>query len=122
MGPKIDLGPFLNDLLQMKEGGETWDELADWLQVEHNIACDSRTIQRRITSTAHGGSDSDSKPDSGSHSNPDRGNNSTSDCKNALSLSTKFLTERIGYAKRKSGLKTSPHDTIQRNGWLINRR
>jgi len=48
MGPKIDLGPFLNDLLQMKEGGETWDELADWLQVEHNIACDSRTIQRRV--------------------------------------------------------------------------
>ena len=48
MGPKIDLGPFLNDLQQRKEHGETWDELAAWLQEEHNIACDSRTIRRRF--------------------------------------------------------------------------
>jgi len=30
------------------EGGETWDELAAWLQEEHNIVCDSRTIRRRF--------------------------------------------------------------------------
>ena len=48
MGPKIDLGPFLNDLRQRKEDGETWEDLAVWLQEEHNIVCDSRTIRRRF--------------------------------------------------------------------------
>ena len=51
MGPKIDLGPFLNDLRQKKEDGETWDELAAWLQDEHNIVCDGGTIRRRFADT-----------------------------------------------------------------------
>ena len=48
MGPKINLGPFLSELQQKKEDGETWDELVVWLQEEHNIICDIRTIQRRF--------------------------------------------------------------------------
>jgi len=48
MRPKINLEPLLDDLRQRKEDGETWDELAAWLQEEHNIVCDSRTIQRRF--------------------------------------------------------------------------
>src|SRR5579871_1934012 len=51
MGPKIDLGPFLRDLQQKKEDGGTWDELAAWLQEEHNIVCDARTIRRRFADT-----------------------------------------------------------------------
>ena len=48
MGPKVDLGPFLNDLRQRKEDGETWDGLAAWLQEEHNIVCDRSTIRRHF--------------------------------------------------------------------------
>src|SRR5579871_613760 len=52
MGPKINLEPFLSDLQRKKEDGETWDELAAWLQEEHNITCDARTIRRRFTDVA----------------------------------------------------------------------
>jgi len=48
MRPKINLEPFLDDLRQRKEDGETWDELAAWLQEEHNIVCDTSTIRRRF--------------------------------------------------------------------------
>jgi hypothetical protein len=48
MRPAIDLEPFLHDLRQRKEDGETWDELAAWLQEEHNVVCDARTIRRRF--------------------------------------------------------------------------
>lgn len=48
MRPKIDLEPFLDDLRQRKEDGETWDELAAWLQEEHNIVCGKNTIRRRF--------------------------------------------------------------------------
>ncbi len=45
---KINLSPFLSDLQQKKENGETWDELAVWLQEEHNIIYNGHTIQRRF--------------------------------------------------------------------------
>jgi len=48
MGPKIDLLPFLSDLQQKIENGETWDELAAWLHKEHNIVCNGHTIRRRF--------------------------------------------------------------------------
>ena len=56
MGPKIDLGPFLSELQQKKEDGETWEELAAWLQEEHNVVCDSRTIRRRFARLKTAGS------------------------------------------------------------------
>jgi hypothetical protein len=52
MRPKINLGPFLSDLQQKKEDGETWDELAAWLREEHNIISDARTIRRRFADMA----------------------------------------------------------------------
>jgi hypothetical protein len=51
MGPKIDLGPFLSDLRQKKDDGVTWNELAAWLQEEHGVVCDGRTIRRRLADT-----------------------------------------------------------------------
>ena len=51
MAPKINLKPFLNELQLKKEDGDTWDELAAWLQEEHNIICDGRTIRRRFANT-----------------------------------------------------------------------
>ena len=51
MAPKINLEPFLNELQLKKENGDTWDELAAWLQEEHNIVCDGRTIRRRFANT-----------------------------------------------------------------------
>jgi hypothetical protein len=59
MRPKIDLEPFLDALRQKKEDGETYNELAAWLQEEHNIVCDTNTIRRRVADAGSGVADLD---------------------------------------------------------------
>jgi hypothetical protein len=63
MRPKIDLEPFLDALRQKKEDGETYNELAVWLQEEHNIVCDISTIRRRFTDAGSGVADLDPRFD-----------------------------------------------------------
>jgi len=59
MRPKVDLEPFLDALRQKRADGETYDELAAWLQEEHNIVCDTSTIRRRFTDAGSGVADLD---------------------------------------------------------------